>query len=54
MYKYGGLVVNENNRYKQLKVKGKRRERPRPLSTNQVKQFYCQALAQEKGKPYPF
>ncbi len=30
----------------------KRRERPRPLATNQVEQFYCQPLGQAKGKPY--
>ncbi len=31
-----------------FKVKGKR-ERPQPLATNQVEQFYCQLLGQEKG-----
>ncbi len=38
---------------KQIKVKGKTRERPLPLATNQVEQFYCQPLGQEKGKTYP-
>ncbi len=35
-----------------MKVKGKRRERPRLLATNQVEQFYCQSLGQEKGKNF--
>ena len=52
-YKYAGLVVYGNNIQKQIKVKGKRRERPRPLAANQDEQFYCQPLGQEKGKTYP-
>ncbi len=36
-----------------IKVKGKRRERPLSIATNQVEQFYCQPLGQEKGKTYP-
>ena len=43
----------EMNRQKQIKVKGKRREEPHGLSTNQVEQCYCQHLGHEKGKTYP-
>ncbi len=54
LYKYACLVVYENNRYnEQIKVKGKGKERLRPLATNQVEQFYCQPLGQKKGKTYP-
>ena len=42
------LSIYGNNRWKH-----KRRERPRPLATNRVEQFYCQPLGQEKGKTYP-
>ena len=53
-YKYADLVVYGSNRQEQIKVKGKRRERPRPLATNQVDQLYCQPLGQEKGKNIQF
>ncbi len=46
------MEIIDRNRLK-VKVKDKRRERTRPLATNQVEQFYCQPLGQEKGKPYP-
>ncbi len=38
-----------------IEVRGKRRERPRPLATNQIEQVYMyyQPLGQEKKKTYP-
>ena len=48
---YAGLFFYGNKSQEQIKVKGKRRERPRQLTTNQVEHFYyCQHLGQEKGK----
>ena len=41
--------VIDKNRWK---VTGRRRERPRPLATNQVEQWYCQPLGQEKWKTF--
>ncbi len=41
------MEIRDRNR---LKVKDKVRERPGQLATNQVEQFYCQPLGQEKGK----
>ena len=51
LHKHAGQLVYENvkklrNRFEEMRW---RKRRPRPLPTNQVEQFYCQPLGQEKG-----
>ena len=50
MYKHAGWVVFENKESRnRFEVKKWRKRRPLPLPTNQVEQFFCQPLGQEKG-----
>ncbi len=45
MLTLGSMEIKDRNR-----LKGKRRERPQPLATSRIEQFYCQPFGQEKGK----
>ena len=50
LYKHAGQLVFENvKKETDLKIMRWRKRRPLPLPKNQVEQYYCQPLGQEKG-----